>query len=644
MRTLRNIVNRYILLLAAVSVAAILGIIIYIQIQIERNLAYEQSTQTFSQIEQILDENQKELAEIQEEYTQTCLNNAEAIARVVEGEPELIYDVDGLEQLAKIIGVDEIHFFDETGRIFAGTHPEYYGFTFESGEQIGFFRPMLEDKSLRLVQDITPNTAQSKPMQYSAVWNRKGDIIVQVGMAPTSVMKVRAKNELSYIFSLFSVSPDVNYYAVNADSGRIVGATVPGDVGKTLGEIGLELEALDAPGKGFFTQVDGEDSYCVFKRSGENYLGRIVPTAELYRRVPITVLELVACLAVIVMVLLLAIATFIDKIIVKDLREINGKLLAIEKGNYDERVNIRGSFEFSELSDHLNAMIRSLLSNSRKMAYVLSKTNIRIGVYEYNSSMQRVHFTEYLPGLLGLDSAQMEALAADYGTFRAFLDELHERPVPDEPGVFQQQSGRYVKLEESRGQDEIFGVAIDVTDEVLRRRKLELERDMDPLTGLYNRRGLDLKLAQLFREPEKLGHSAVVMIDADGLKTVNDTYGHEMGDAYLKKTAALICSLIPEHSVAARQGGDEFVLFLYRYGSQEQLLRTLEELEGAQDHVPAAPDAELPFPVRFSMGYCLTGERTDFAELIKDADRQMYTDKRRRKGGAPGGREESRKK
>lgn len=621
--------------------AAILGISIYVQFQVERNLAYEQSTQTFSQIEQILDENQRELAEIQEEYTQTCLNNAEAIARVVEGEPGLIYDVEGLKQLAGIIGVDEIHFFDLTGRIFAGTHPEYFDFTFESGEQIGFFKPMLEDKSLRLVQDITPNTAQSKPMQYSAVWNRRGDIIVQVGMAPTSVMKVRAKNELSYIFSLFSVSPGVNYYAAEADSGAIVGATAPGDVGKTLEEIGLELERLAAPGKGFFAQVDGVDSYCVFKLSGENYLGRVVPTAELYRRVPITVLELVACLAAIVTVLLLAIATFIDKIIVKDLREINGKLVAIEKGNYDERVDIRGSFEFSELSDHLNAMIRSLLSNNRKMAYVLSKTNIRIGVYEYNSSMQRVHFTEYLPDVLGLDSARMEALAGDYGALRAFLDELRGRPAPDEAGVFQLRSGRYVKLEESCGQDEIFGVAIDVTDEVLRRRKLELERDMDPLTGLYNRRGLDLKLAQLFREPEKLGHSAVVMIDADGLKTVNDTYGHEMGDAYLKKTAALICGFIPEHSVAARQGGDEFVLFLYRYGSEGELLRTLEELEGARDHTPAAQDGEPPFPVRFSMGYCLTGGRTDFTELIKDADRRMYEDKRRRKGGAGDGREES---
>lgn len=60
------------------------------------------------------------------------------------------------------------------------------------------------------------------------------------------------------------------------------------------------------------------------------------------------------------------------------------------------------------------------------------------------------------------------------------------------------------------------------------------------MTGLYNRRGMEIKLKQLFEKPEKLGYSAIVMIDADGLKGVNDTYGHEKGDIYLKKIGQVI--------------------------------------------------------------------------------------------------------
>lgn len=631
MRTLRSTINRYILLLAFISVTVMLSIIVFIQLKAEQNLAYERSMATFQQIEQILDENRVELDEIQEEYARTCLNNAETIARIIEGEPELIYDVEELKELAGIVGVDEIHFFDTTGRIFAGTHPKYFDFTFDSGEQMMFFKPMLKDKSLRLVQDITANTAEAKPMQYSAIWNRKGDIIVQVGMEPTKVMKVRAKNELSYIFSLFSVNPEVIYCAVDAESGEIVGATVLENVGETLGKVGLTKEDLGSHPEGFFAEVDGVDSFCVFKRVDENYIGRIVSASELYRRVPMTVFQLTACLAVIVLILLLAIAASMNKLVVEKLRIINGKLHSIAMGNRDEEIDVQDTFELSELSNYLNSMIRSFLSNNKKMSYVLSKTNIRIGVYEYNHHMKRVYFTEYLPELLGVDSRGMERLASDYGAFIAFLEKLRETPLSGEPGVYRQRSGRYVKIEESRGQDEVFGVVIDMTDEIQRRRRIELERDMDPLTGLYNRRGMDLRLETLFQEPEKLGHSAFVVIDADGLKAVNDTFGHEKGDIYLKKTSELLQSYLPETSVAARQGGDEFLLFLYRYGDEVGLVRALKALEEARDRASAELDDTLRVPIRFSMGYCLTREWTAYQDAIKEADRRMYANKRERK-------------
>ena len=53
----------------------------------------------------------------------------------------------------------------------SGTHPQYYGYSFDSGEQMNYFKPMLKDKSLKMVQDIEPNTAEHKLMQYSAMWN-----------------------------------------------------------------------------------------------------------------------------------------------------------------------------------------------------------------------------------------------------------------------------------------------------------------------------------------------------------------------------------------------------------------------------------------------------------------------------------------
>ena len=85
--------------------------------------------------------------------------------------------------------------------------------------------------------------------------------------------------------------------------------------------------------------------------------------------------------------------------------------------------------------------------------------------------------------------------------------------------------------------DTLSGIVMDVTDTVIRRREIENERDIDQLTGILNRRGLDNALADLFQRTDKVEHSAVVMIDADGLKTINDTYGHDIGDRVLRRVA-----------------------------------------------------------------------------------------------------------
>ena len=77
--------------------------------------------------------------------------------------------------------------------------------TVYDGEQIGFFKPLLSDKSLRLCQDIAPNTAEGKKIQYAALWSDNGKFIVQVGMEQDSVKRATEKNELSYIFSLLRV-------------------------------------------------------------------------------------------------------------------------------------------------------------------------------------------------------------------------------------------------------------------------------------------------------------------------------------------------------------------------------------------------------------------------------------------------------
>ncbi len=633
MRTLREIIKKHLRIITLIMSVVILFSICAMEIVNEQKRACDNAATAFLQIQQTLERNKEELREITTEYSQTCLYNAEAIAYLIQAEPSVSEDMEELKRIAALMEVDEIHIFDKTGRIVAGTHPEYYDYTFDSGEQMSFFKPMLEDRSLKLVQDVTPNTAEGKMMQYSALWSKDGDFILQVGMEPVRLTKVTEKNKLSYIFSMLRIDPAASYYAVHAESGEIVGSTDLVCVGKNLKDIGLQLEDIRDDGAGFHARVNGVGSYCVFGRIGANYIGRVMPDNVLYQRIPMDMAALAICLLLITGILSHAVMWCMNRYVVEGIHSVNEKLRTIAKGNLEESVDIQSSEEFSRLSSYINEMVDSLLANSKKMSYVLSKTNMYIGVYEYNEQMKSVRFTEHIPRILMLEKEESRQLAADSRLFQEFIRQLRSNPVPGEEGVFKLavQTERYVKLEEICEHNEILGVVIDVTEETVRRRKIEVERDIDSLTGLYNRRGLDSRLERLFAMAENLGHYAVIMIDADGLKDINDNYGHDKGDIYLRKIADTINAFDPQNSVAARQGGDEFVLLIYGYGSQEELDEAVKVMEFIQRHCIAYLDDELRVKLEFSFGcVCAEGNR-DYRELLRQADERMYENKRQRK-------------
>ena len=67
---------------------------------------------------------------------------AKAVSYIIDAKPQVEYDVEELQKIADLILVDEIHLFDKNGYIYSGTLPKYYGFSFDSGEQMEYFKPM----------------------------------------------------------------------------------------------------------------------------------------------------------------------------------------------------------------------------------------------------------------------------------------------------------------------------------------------------------------------------------------------------------------------------------------------------------------------------------------------------------------------
>lgn len=114
-------------------------------------------------------------------------------------------------------------------------------------------------------------------------------------------------------------------------------------------------------------------------------------------------------------------------------------------------------------------------------------------------------------------------------------------------------------------------VAHDVTERVHAIEQLTHEATHDQLTGLANRRLLTERLRRAIERAERLGRGfAVVCIDLDGFKAVNDQYGHACGDVLLKKVADGLKRFVREGDTVARVGGDEFVAILQDLGSRDE--------------------------------------------------------------------------
>ncbi len=98
--------------------------------------------------------------------------------------------------------------------------------------------------------------------------------------------------------------------------------------------------------------------------------------------------------------------------------------------------------------------------------------------------------------------------------------------------------------------------------------KAAQQASTDPLTGLANRRGMLQKMDAAFKRQQPF---ALMYIDLDKFKPVNDTYGHEAGDAVLRKVAEIFNSCVRDEDTVARLGGDEFTIILYGMTDREQI-------------------------------------------------------------------------
>jgi diguanylate cyclase (GGDEF)-like protein len=189
--------------------------------------------------------------------------------------------------------------------------------------------------------------------------------------------------------------------------------------------------------------------------------------------------------------------------------------------------------------------------------------------------------------------------------------------------------GEIIQISLVEGAMAIMLIALSMTGSERYRREQQIARlaARDPLTALYNRRALDLRAPRLLAQISPARPGALLLIDIDNFKPVNDLYGHIAGDRLLIALSEMIRTVIPRGALAARLGGDEFVILLHP-ASTEQIVDLGSRLRGDFFQF-ASQTFATPTPVTLSIGANLFDQPpANLTELIEQGDTALYETKR----------------
>ncbi|TXT25989.1 MAG: diguanylate cyclase/phosphodiesterase [Rhodocyclaceae bacterium] len=201
-------------------------------------------------------------------------------------------------------------------------------------------------------------------------------------------------------------------------------------------------------------------------------------------------------------------------------------------------------------------------------------------------------------------------------------------------GILEDQEGRIaaardtLEIQVAARTDELKRTNTQLEGEIVERRQAQSKLNYlayhDPLTGLSNRRSFIERLEESLRESARHGERlAVLFIDLDQFKQVNDSLGHGVGDELLVSVAARLSEHVRLIDMLARLGGDEFICLMEGVRSEDEVEMLAREIIGAFEYPFKLEDHELFLTA--SVGICLSpGDGDSVLDLLRNADTAMY--------------------
>lgn len=625
---------KYTFIIVTTAISLILLINFVCSLKTLENQQYNTFYTKTEQMIHTLENNREELRLLREGLDEDYLTRAKAAAYVLDNLEEISMDVSELQYLADLLNVDEIHIIDENGFIVAGSVSKYIGMDMHDHPQTNAFIPLLESdgEDAYFIQEAQPNAAEGKIVQYIGVTRKAKKGFIQVGLTPTRQLEAQSRNTYEYIFSKFPTDKGEELFVVDTRTGEVRGHS--DGINQDFSAECYQLEDLMDCSKGAYKQGRNNQRMYVMSRQYDNVLlCAALPQNILMHRLWLGMLATLVCLLCIEAAVILLLTYLVKKKVINGIHLINENLTMITNGNLDTQVAVGGNREFEELSTGINKMVKSIISLSDRISAIIEISGIPLAAFEYGQDGKNLFVTSGLSGLLELSDQEAAQIYQDYSKFDQYICTLTQTPVDGETDIYQINDDKYIRIHMSELEDGRLGVISDVTKDMLQKKRMQYENTHDPLTRLYKYNPFKHLAAKTLHAMPSGQICAMVMLDLDFFKSINDTYGHDAGDLYLQEFAAIMLKMPEEHCQSARRSGDEFCMMLFGCNAVNEITDLLDTFyEMLAQHEVAVSSDQVKI-ISVSAGYAWT-DTPDMSieDLLSHADEALYEVKRIMKG------------
>lgn len=295
---------------------------------------------------------QRELRERQ------SLAKAKALAWMIRLSPSLLENRAEMEEIRKILDVDELHVSDGRGILIFSNPASNEGYDMASREQSRVFLPAIRNPNFSLFQDLQAKGVDGKPFQYAGVARLDAPGIVQIGYVPERFYENEKITSLENLAKGFRIGEEGRLLI--AKEGKIVSIEREEWLGKSLERFGIPEDMAQNPQGTFFLKLEGIQKIGAFQKHGEYLIAGTLPNNEVYLSRDVLAWELVIFYLILFSVVFVSVSQLVERIVIRGILSVNQSLKKITDGDLNEVVDVRTNAEFASLSDGINTTVSAL--------------------------------------------------------------------------------------------------------------------------------------------------------------------------------------------------------------------------------------------------------------------------------------------